>query len=179
MSEKFLSLLLISLFLLTPGNHWRNSDPVVFTTQPKLANARLVSDEKIILEGRASLTVTKANDDDTVTGVLVYTIGEDARRKLADLTGYFLEEIPAKYSRENVTAKFIKGNTCPTLHLEIAPVELEAAGTTMKIDHVVLDIVETPQQMSQYFCAWARQINAHRQRGGIIAAINRLINPEN
>jgi hypothetical protein len=179
MSEKFSSLILISLFLLTPGNHRWNSDPVVFTTQPKLANARLVSDEKVILEGRASLTVTKANDDDTITGILVYTIGEDARRKLADRSGYFLEEIPAKYSRENVTAKFQKGNTCPTLHLEIAPVELEAAGTTMKIDRIVLDVVETPQPMSQYFCAWARQINAHRLRGGIIAAINRLINPEN
>lgn len=175
MSLKFYSLLLISLALLTPGYQ----DPVVFTTPPKLVRARLRADEKITLDGRASFTVTKANEDDTITGTVVYTIAEDARRKLADFSGYFLEEIPAKYSRENVTAKFPKGAICPTLHLEIGPVELTAAGTTLEIDRVVLDVVESPQKMSQYLCNWARQINAHRQRGGIIGAINRLINPEN
>jgi hypothetical protein len=43
---------------------------------------------------------------------------------------------------------------------------------------MVLDIHETPEQMNQLFCSWTRQINAKRQRRGIIAAINRLIQPE-
>jgi hypothetical protein len=77
-----------------------------------------------------------------------------------------------------VTARFQKGTSCPTIHLDIPPVELEVAGLTMKIDRTALDIVESPHQMSQYFCAWARQINAHRQRLPIIAAINRLLKPE-
>jgi hypothetical protein len=178
MSKKFSSLFLISLILLTPGNHWQRSDPVVFSTQPKPVFAKLASDEKITLEGRASLTVTRANEDDTITGILVYTIAEEARAKLAEVLGSDPEGIPPKYSRENVTAKFQKGTTCPTIHLEVPPLELEVGGMTMKIDRIELDIVESPQQMSQYFCAWARQINAHRQRLPIIAAINRLIKPE-
>jgi hypothetical protein len=178
MSKKFSSLFLISIILLTPGNHWRRSDPVVFSTQPKLVFAKLASDEKITLEGRASLTVTRANDDDTITGILVYTLADEARDKLAEVLNSDPEGIPPKYSRENVTVRFQKGTTCPTIHLEVPPVEFEVAGITLKIDRSSLDLVESPQQMSQYFCAWARQINAHRQRLPIIAAINRLLKPE-
>ncbi|MBO0719253.1 MAG: hypothetical protein J2P41_00400 [Blastocatellia bacterium] len=186
MSKIYYSLFLIFLVSLMPTAHVRNSDAVVFTTQPRPAWARLISSnpafssKKITLEGRASLTVTKANDDDTITGVFVFTVAEDARVKLAEVSETDLEEIPAKYSKENVTARFQKGTTCPSLHLEItSPVDLDAAGTTMKLEHVMLDIPETPAKMAQYFCSWTRQINARRQRLGIISAINHLINPEN
>jgi hypothetical protein len=178
MSKRFSSVFLVSLLLLNLGNIGQNSNPVVFTTQPKPAIAKLISAEKTTLEGRANLTVTKANDDDTITGIFVFTISDDARQKLAELSNSDLEEIPAKFSREDVIARFQKGTSCPTLHLEIASVEMEAAGTTMQFDRIVLDIVETQQQMSQLFCAWSRQINARRHRRGIIAAINRLIRPE-
>ncbi|MBO0797495.1 MAG: hypothetical protein J2P31_01615 [Blastocatellia bacterium] len=186
MSKIYYSLFLIFIILLTPAAHRRNSDPVVFTTQPRLAFARLIpsnpafSSKKITLEGRASLTVRKANDDDTITGVFVFTVTEDARAKLAEISNADLEEIPAKYSKENVTARFQKGTTCPSIHMEItSPVDLDAFGSTMKLEHVMLDIPESPAKMAQYFCAWTRQINARRQRIGLIAAINELINPEN
>jgi hypothetical protein len=178
MSKRFSSMFLVSLLLLTPGNNGQNSDPVIFTTLPKPATAKVISAEKAALEGRASFTVTRAEDDDTITGVFVFTISDDARQKMAELSNSDLEEIPAKFSSEDVTAKFQKGTSCPTLHLEIPSVEMEAVGTRMRFDRIVLDIVETQQQMSQLFCAWSRQINARRHRGGIIAAINRLINPE-
>jgi hypothetical protein len=178
MSKRFSSVFLVTLLLLTLGNSGQHSEPVVFTTQPGPAIAKLISAEKETLEGRASFTVTKANDDDTITGIFVFTISDDARQKLAELSDYDLEEIPAKFSREDVTARFQKGTSCPTLHLEIPSVEMEAAGTTMRFERIVLDIAETQQQMSQYFCAWSRQINARRHRGGIITAINRLIKPE-
>lgn len=184
MSKIYYSLFLIFLVLLTPPAHRGN--PVVFTTQPRLALARLISSnpafssKKITIEGRASLTVTKANDDDTITGVFVFTVAEDARIKLAEISETDLEEIPAKYSKEDVTARFQKGTTCPSIHLEItSPVDLDAAGTTMKLEHVMLDIPESPAKMAQYFCGWTRQINARRQRLGLISAINQLISPEN
>jgi hypothetical protein len=178
MSKRFSSMFMVLPLLLTLGNSAQQSDPVIFTTQPKPAIARLISAEKISLEGRASFTVTKAEDDDTITGILVFTISDDERYKLAELSDFDPEEIPAKFSREDVTARFQKGTSCPTLHLEIPSVEMEAAGTPMRFDLMVLDIVETQQQMSQLFCAWSRQINARRHRRGIIAAINRLIKPE-
>jgi hypothetical protein len=183
-------MVLVSLLLLSPCNNGQYSDlaalaalanptePVIFTTLPKSATAKLIPHEKTALEGIASFTVTKAQDDDTITGIFVFTISDDARQQLAELSNTDLEEIPAKFSREDVTAKFQKGTTCPTLHLEIPAVEMEAVGATMRIDRIVLDIGETQQQMSQLFCAWSRQINARRHRGGIIAAINRLIKPE-
>jgi hypothetical protein len=184
MSKRFSSTVLVFLLLLNPGNNGQHSyqadqaEPVIFTTLPKPATAKLIPPEKTTLEGIASFTVTKAQDDDTITGIFVFTISDDARQQLAELSNNDLEEIPAKFSREDVTAKFQKGTSCPTLHLEIPSVEMEAVGATMRFDRIVLDIVETQQQMSQLFCAWSRQINARRHRGGIIAAINRLIKPE-
>jgi hypothetical protein len=178
MSRRFSSLFLVALLLLTLGNKGGHSEPVIFTTQSKPTIAKLVSAQKMTLEGRASFVVTKAQDDDTITGILVFTISEDAQQKLAELSNSDLEEIPPQFSREDVTARFQKGTSCPTIHLEIPSVEMEAAGIRMRFDQMVLDIVETQQQMSQLFCAWSRQINARRHRGGIIAAINRLIKPE-
>jgi hypothetical protein len=178
MSRRFSSVFLVTLLLLTLGNKSQPSEPVVFTTQPKPAIAKLDSAEKMTIEGRASFIVTKAQDDDAITGILVFAISEDAQQKLAELSNSDLEEIPPKLSREDVTARFQKGTSCPTLHLEIPSVEMEAADIRMRFDPMVLDIVETQQEISQLFCAWSRQINARRHRGGIIAAINRLIKPE-
>jgi hypothetical protein len=178
MSKRFSSMFMALLLLLNPGSSAQDPEPVIFTTQPKPAIANLISAGKMTLDGRASFTVTKAQDDDTITGTFVFTISDDERYKLAELSDFDLEEIPAKFSREDVTARFQKGTSCPTLHLEIPSVEMEAAGATMRFDLIVLDIVETQQQMSQLFCAWSRQINARRHRRGIIAAINRLIKPE-
>jgi hypothetical protein len=179
MSKRISSVFLFSLFLLAPVYYGQQSTPVIFTTQAKTASAKLISAEKKSpIEGMASFTVAQANDDDTITGTLVFTISEDARVKLAEFSGADLEEVPAKFSREDVTAQFLRGTSCPTLHLKIPPVEMEAAGITMKIERMMLDIAETQQQMSQLFCAWSRQINARRHRRGIIKAINRLINPE-
>jgi hypothetical protein len=190
MSKRFSSVFLAFLLLLILGNNGHHSDradmaaradqadPVIFTTQAKPAIAQLISAEKMALEGRASFTVTKAEYDDTITGIYVFTISDDARQRLAEFSDSDLEEIPAKFSREDVTARFQKGTYCPTLHLEIPAVEIEAVGTTMRFDRIVLDIGETQQKMSQLFCAWSRQINARRHRRGIIAAINLLIKPE-
>jgi hypothetical protein len=178
MSKRFLSLFLVLPLLLTLGDKGQQTDPVIFTTQPKPVIAKMVSAEKMDLEGRASFTVAKANDDDTISGIFVFTISDEVQQKLAELSNSDLEEIPTKFSREDVTARFPKGTSCPTLHLEIPSVEMEIAGIGVRFDRIVLDIGETQQQMSQLFCAWARQINARRHRRGIIAAINRLIKPE-
>ncbi len=179
MSKRISSVFLFSLFLLAPDYYGQQSTPVIFTTQPKTARATLISAEKKSpIDGMAIFTVAQANDDDTITGTLVFTISEGARVKLAEFSGIDLEDVPAKFSSDDVTAQFHPGTSCPTLHLKIAPVEMEAAGITMKFDRMMLDIAETQQQMSQLFCAWSRQINARRHRRGIIKAINRLVHPE-
>jgi len=51
-------------------------------------------------------------------------------------------------------------------------------GAKLSFDNLLLDVYEKPDQLSQLFCSWTRQINAKRQRRGIISAINRLIVPD-
>jgi hypothetical protein len=52
------------------------------------------------------------------------------------------------------------------------------AGLKLTIDRIRLDVLETQEQIPQLICSWTRQINTKRPRPGIIAALNRLIAPE-
>ncbi len=161
--------------------------PVVFTTTPKPVSAELqLSDgSSVTVRGRASLTVTAANEDDTLTGTLVYTLPDDARQKIAQTAKKSLKDVPRNVSLKEVSASFRHGTACPSMTLEVSVKEAEvqatpgsAGGTKLRFDRVDLNIHEAPDQMTQLFCSWTRQINAKRQRRGIIAAINRLIQPE-
>ena len=154
--------------------------PIVFTTVPKLVPGRLPisNGPDFVIRGRASLTVTTANDDDTLTGTLVYVLPSDARQRIAQLVGKSLADIPTSLAVKKVTAKFQRGTACPLVQLEILLKEADFGGTRLFFDHINLDIRETPDQINQLFCSWTRQINAKRQRQGIIAAVNRLITVE-
>jgi hypothetical protein len=132
-------------------------------------------DKNLKIHGKASFTITSANDNDTVTGTLVFTIGDDARRKIAELTGRDLKSTPPSYSRKNIVAHFRKGTACPEITLDISKIELDLGGITASLDRVSPVINESPEQISQLFCSWSRQINTNRLRLGIIAAINRLL----
>ncbi|MCI0337973.1 MAG: hypothetical protein L0226_10370 [Acidobacteria bacterium] len=182
MCKEFSSAFLAFAFLSISGitTYAQDTKPVVFTTPSKVAIAKLRAGEtdSISLRGRATFTLTAANIDDTITGTLVYSVPDDARQKLAQLTGKSLKAIPARFSKKDVIAKFQKGTACPVVHLVITATEIEVEGTSIQFDRIVLDINETRQEMSQLFCAWTRQINANRHRRGIIAAINRLITEE-
>lgn len=156
---------------------------IVFTSAPKPLSARLqLSDgSSFAIRGRASLTVTAANENDTLTGTLVYTLPDDARQKIASTAGKSLKDISSSVQLKDVSANFRHGAACPLIRLEISVKEAAlngAWGAKLHLDQAVLDIRETPEQMNQLFCSWTRQINAKRQRRGIIAAINRLIQPE-
>jgi hypothetical protein len=132
-------------------------------------------DKNLKIHGKASFTITSANDNDTVTGTLVFTIGDDVRRKIAELTGRDLKSTPPSYSRKNIVAHFRKGTACPEITLDISKIELDLGGITACLERVSPVINESPEQISQLFCSWSRQINTNRLRLGIIAAINRLL----
>lgn len=153
--------------------------PVVFTTTPKPVIARLQSKDgsNVGIQGRASLTVRAANDNDTLTGTLVYALPDDARLKIAQAAGKSLNDITSAIAVKDVSASFRRGTACPLVRLEVSVKEAETGGVKLHFDRVALEIQETPEQMNQLFCTWTRQINAKRQRLGVIAAINRLIQP--
>lgn len=158
----------------------RQTPQVVYKTPPKTSVAKLKSGESAGYELRATVTftLTVANYDDTVVGTLVFTIPEDARKKIAEVSGAPLTSIPASVARKDVVAGFQKGTSCPTVNIEIGAMELDVAGAKLSFDHVVVAVIETPEEVPQHFCVWTRQINANRKRRGIIASLNRLITVE-
>jgi hypothetical protein len=155
----------------------RQAPMVVYTTPPKLSVAKLKLGESEAHEvrGNVTFTITAANYNDTVVGTLVFTIPEEARKKMAEASGEPLTSIPASVAQKDVTAGFRKGTSCPVVSLEIGATEFDVAGAKLSFDRVVVNVTETPEEVPQHFCVWARQINANRQRRGVIASLNRLI----
>jgi hypothetical protein len=162
-----------------PGDT-RQTPQVVYTTPLKTIVARLKSGESGGCEVRGIVTYTlaAANYNDTVVGTLIFTISEEARKKIAETSGEPLTSIPAYVSRKDVTAGFRKGTSCPVISLVIGAMELEVGGMKLSFDRVAVNVIETREEVPQHFCVWARQINANRQRRGVIASLNRLITVE-
>jgi hypothetical protein len=158
----------------------RQAPLVVYTTPPKMVVARLKPGESEAREVRikVTFTLTAANYDDTMVGTLVFWIPEEARKKVAEAACEPLSSIPASVTRKNVVAGFRKETSCPTVGIEIRDTELDVAGAKLSFKRIVVDVIETPQEVPQHFCFWTRQINANRQRRGVIASLNRLITVE-
>jgi hypothetical protein len=158
----------------------RQTPQVVYTTPPKTSVAmfKLGDSEACEVRGNVTFTLTAATYDDTVVGTLVFTIPEGARKKIAEASGEPLTSIPARVERKDVAAGFRKGTSCPEVSLEIGATELEVAGAKLSFDRVVVNVVETLEEVPQHFCVWTRQINANRSRRGVIASLNRLITVE-
>lgn len=158
--------------------------PVVYTTVPKLTVAKLKASETDVYDvrGKISFTVTAANSDDTIAGTINYTIPDDARQKIAAMTGKSLNSVPSSITRKDVIAGFQKGAAPPIIHLEISPMDVDVVGAKMYFNRIQLDVPArdtgpkfSNEEMETYFTVWARQISNGRMRRGIIAAMNRRI----
>jgi hypothetical protein len=159
--------------------------PVVFTTAPKLTVAKLQTGEPEAYDvrGKLSFTVTAANSDDTITGAINYTIPDDARRKIAALTGKPFGDVPSSITHRGAVASFQKMAAAPIIHLQISPIDMDVTGAKIRFNRIVLDINAreaggakfTKDEMEALFTSWARQIGAGRLRRGVIAMINRRI----
>lgn len=128
--------------------------------------------------GMATLTILRANEDDTVTGDLTVAFTDAERNQIAQFASKPLGSIPAAVVKKEVTAGFRKNTACPTVRLEIGETGVEIAGARASIQRLTLDIAESPAPVPQLFCTWTRQLNARRPRRGVIAALNRLIAPD-
>ncbi len=158
----------------------RAGAPLVYTTPPKTSVGKLILGESNVQEirGKVSFMPTVANNDDTLAGTLIFTINDEARKKIGRLSDKPLKSIPASIMKKGVVANFPRGASCPVINLEIGATELDVAGLKLSFNRIVVDVIETPGEVQQHICAWTRQINAKRQRRGIIASLNRLISVE-
>jgi hypothetical protein len=158
----------------------RQSPQIVYTTPAKTSVAKLkIGDsEPSEVRGKVTFTLTAANYDDTMAGTLVFMIPEDARKKIAEVSGEPLTSIPSSVARKDVVAGFRKGTSCPIISIEISATELDLAGVKLSFDRVVVNVNENTEEVPRHFCVWTRQINANRPHRGVIASLNRLITGE-
>ncbi len=160
--------------------------PVVFSTAPKLAIAKLKTSETEVFDvrGKITFTLTAANSDDTVVGTINYTLPDDARQKIAAIIGKPPNSVPSSITRKDVIAGFQKATAPPIIHLEVSPMDVDVAGAKLHFNRIQLDVNAreggnsakfTNEEMETLFTVWARQILAGRARRGIISAMNRRI----
>lgn len=160
--------------------------PVVYSTAAKLTVGKLKTSETDVYDvrGKIIFTLTAANSDDTVVGTINYTIPDDARQKVAAITGKPLNSVPSSINRKDVIAGFQKAAAPPIIHMEISPMDVDVAGAKMHFNRIVLDVPAreggeptkfSNEEMETLFTVWARQILNGRSRRGIITAMNKRI----
>lgn len=144
------------------------------STPMKLVVSKLkVSEgEAYEVRGKALFTLTAANSDGSITGTITYNIPDDARAKIAQMTGKPMAQIPVRVSQKEVVATFQKATECPVLHLEFTPLDINVAGANVHFNRFVLDINDEGQKLHRLLCIVAKQINAGRPFRGVIRQIN-------
>jgi hypothetical protein len=154
--------------------------PLTIATQPKPAPVKWISADgkEVELNGQLTFAVTQANEDDSLTGWMLYLLPDGQREKLAQQTEQPLKNIPPYLMKTNVAASWLKDTSCPSCRMESGEVEFEILGGKIHFKRVTLAFRETPDYLPQLFCHWTRQINARKQRRSIIAAINRALKGE-
>jgi hypothetical protein len=150
------------------------------TTAPKLVVTKLkVSEgETFEVRGKATFTLTAANADDSLAGTLVYTLPEDARAKIAQITGKPLAQVPASVTQTDVVAQFQKLTECPVIHLDFSAMDVVVLGAKVHFNRFVLDISDQGKPIHMMVCKIAEQIKRGLPRRGPIRRINEIINGE-
>lgn len=173
-----LSLTLVVLGLSVQAQTKKKGDTI--TTEPKLVVTKLKVGEGETLEvrGKATYTLTAANSDDSLAGIVTYTLPEDARNKIAQIKGIPVAKVPTSVTQKDVVSTFQKLTECPVVHLDFAAMDLVIEGVNLHFNRFVLDVKEGSHQITTYICTIARQINAGLPRRGPIRRINEVINGE-
>ncbi len=150
--------------------------PQSISTEPKLLVVELKTDDgkTVKISGEAIFKVEAANSDDTMTGMLTYTISGDSRQEIARVMNKPLQGIPERITVNDVVVGFVKNTGCPDLDVEFLAREVKIAGAKAYFDQARLTFQESSQDLSKLLCSWARRINNGRGHTPI-RAINRLL----
>lgn len=173
--------LTLCFFVFTVAAQAQDKKGETITLGPKLVISKLKVGEGEAYEvrGKASFTFTAANSDDSISGTITYSLPEDARAKIAQMTGKAVAQVPASITRKDVVATFQKATECPVVHLEFTPLDVNIAGVNAHFNRFVLDVEQSGgHEIHNLVCIWARQINTGRARRGIIARMNVIITGE-
>jgi hypothetical protein len=127
------------------------------------------------VRGRAMFTLVAANGDGSLVGTITYNIPDEARARIAQLTGKPVTQIPVRVIHKDVVATFQKATECPVLHLEFTPLDINVAGANLHFNRFVLDISEDGQRLNRLLCVVAKQLNANRTFRGPVKQINAIL----
>jgi hypothetical protein len=101
------------------------------------------------------------------------------------MTGKPLNTIPSSVTVKDLVISFQKATAAPTLHFEFAPMDIDIAGVKSHFNRFVLDLNDDAKGLNEpqaglvkILCKWADQINAGRQRRGLIAHMTAILNGE-
>ena len=176
---------LLVLGLTASAQDRKGGIPETLTLAPKLVISKIKISEgdAFDVRGKASFTFTGANSDDSLAGTMVYTVPDDARQKVAAMTGKALNTIPTSVTVKDVVINFQKTTSCPAIHFEFSPMDVDIAGVKTHFNRFVLDLneeykglTEAQTGMVKLLCKWTEQINNGRARRGVIARVNAIIN---
>lgn len=176
-----LTILLLLIGVTTAVAQEPEKKPESISTEPKLLVVELkTTDGKTVkISGEAVFKLEAANSDDTMSGKLSYAISSDSREEVARIMNKPLQEIPERVTVNDALVGFVRKPSCPDLEVELLAREVEIAGAKTRLDRFKLTFRETPQDLSQLLCVWARRINSGRTISRPpVAAINRRLKGE-
>src|ERR1041385_4240771 len=90
-------------------------------TKMVISKIKIAEGDAYDVRGKATFTFTAANSDDSLVGTLVYTVPDDARQKIAAMTGKPVAQVPASVTVKDLVIDFQKATACPVLHFEFKP----------------------------------------------------------
>lgn len=180
-------LLVCAAIVLAAAQASAQNKPANFSTKPKLVVGKLNAGQADAydVKGKATFKLEHVHDstgENQLEGKLSYDLPDDARQKIAQMTGKPLNQVPATLKLDKVYASFQKATSCPIIHIKIKATELDAAGAkiafptsmTLDIDGVEPGSMTQPtpeQEISMNLCVWTKQLNS----GGIFRGVTRRI----
>src|SRR5207244_702759 len=114
--------------------------PISLIPKMVISKIRIGEGDAYDVRGKASFTFTAANSDDTLVGTFVYTVPDDARQKIASITGKPLAQVPASVTVKDVVIEFQKATACPVLHFEFKPMDVDIVGVKSHFNRFVMDL---------------------------------------
>jgi hypothetical protein len=161
--------------------------PANFATKPKLVIGKLNAGQAdaFDVQGKATFTLQHVHDsarENALEGKLTYTLPDNARQKISQMTGKPLNQVPSSVTAEKVMASFQAGTSCPIIHINLKATEIDAVGAKIVFPaRVTLDIegiepggVDKPtpeQEVAMNLCVWTKQVN----NGSIFRGVTRRI----
>jgi hypothetical protein len=124
------------------------AETVATATKLVIAKLKGGAGDSYEVRGRAMFTLVGANADGSLVGTITYNIPDEARAKIAQLTGKPVTQIPVRVTHKDVVATFQKATECPVLHLEFTPLDVNVAGANVRFNRFVLDINEENQRLN-------------------------------